>query len=1021
MSSQRPVCIDRMLVSKRLAPRMIRTALAIAVATTPIAGHAQVQNPAAQPYFRFSMPGVGSPPSGENQTSLSVDVTPVENSSFVGQPAAFAASVQGGAGTINYEIEPVSGSIQALGLSQSGNTISGTLLAAGSATFRVRASDSRSRTGISNPVNVTAVLPAISYPAIANVIEGQTVSIPAPATNIPSPGFSATGLPAWLSLNPTTGQITGIAPDIDVDQTFTIGIRAFRQTVEATTSINLTITAGQVYVSGVPAAPPYGTTLAGQATTTLPGATWSLENAPAWMTINPTTGAITGLVNALSGHSAIVAVATASGSSARSAPFASVGQRPSVLAITNSPPAAYAGVDFTFTPTLQGALTTPSFSITSGTLPAGLSLNPSSGVISGRPTSLVASTFTLRATDAFGAAQATWTITPQRSEPFAMSGTPPAGFINETYSFIPQLSGAAGSVIWSRSAGALPTGLTIDSSTGAISGKPTASGNFSFTLTATDSVGSTSQAMTLNVINLTLSLSNFSTQLHTNGAFGGTMTSSIAGGTYSLIESPPGMTINASNGIIGGTPEPVSEATTFPVRIRYTVNGNSKDQVTSITLRRPLEVSFAQSTYVGYAGAGSYTIAPIVQGDVYLAQSWEIAGNPAGTAINASTGVITVSPSASPSSPTNYVVNVRVKDSAAGGQSAWSPVNITVHPALAVIGGMNGQITLSTSTSSTFNSPVATLTSAISAPTWTLIDKSGNAVNISALCPGLTLGAGFIHGAPTQACSAGTQSQPLRLRALAPSPTQPNAAAVGVEFWISATIAAAGVTTFNSGSGAYTVPAYTKLIIEVWGSGGGSGGPMGSQTSIVPTATPGQQSLVRRNDNQQSLVANGGGAGRYTKYNWPNNDVAPASVPYLSSQISMTGGTQTFTPSNNGGAGFIGYQNSPAGDSFGAAPIIVGGQKAMTTQLREGSSWQSTVAVAGNAPGGGAASACATNPTDRSVTCGSGGASGAYIRYEYQRTDPGAPVPGTTMDWLVGANGIGPANGAYGRVQFTVQ
>ena len=40
--------------------------------------------------------------------------------------------------------------------------------------------------------------------------------------------------------------------------------------------------------------------------------------------------------------------------------------------------------------------------------------------------------------------------------------------------------------------GTLPTGLTINATTGTVSGTPTASGPFSFTLVATDALGGTS-------------------------------------------------------------------------------------------------------------------------------------------------------------------------------------------------------------------------------------------------------------------------------------------------------------------------------------------------------------------------------------------------------------------------------------------------------------------------------------------------------------------------------------------------
>lgn len=73
-------------------------------------------------------------------------------------------------------------------------------------------------------------------------------------------------------------------------------------------------------------------------------------------------------------------------------------------------------------------------------------------------------------------------------------GNPPPGVLNVSYSAQPVLTGGTAPFVWTISAGALPPGLTMNGSTGAISGIPTATGAdpfYSFTITVTDNVSNT--------------------------------------------------------------------------------------------------------------------------------------------------------------------------------------------------------------------------------------------------------------------------------------------------------------------------------------------------------------------------------------------------------------------------------------------------------------------------------------------------------------------------------------------------
>jgi LPXTG-motif cell wall-anchored protein len=78
---------------------------------------------------------------------------------------------------------------------------------------------------------------------------------------------------------------------------------------------------------------------------------------------------------------------------------------------SGSPPNPHVGVAYSFTVTATGN-PDPTFSISSGALPPGLTLDPATGVISGTPTSTGSSTFTVTATNGVGTdATATYTLT----------------------------------------------------------------------------------------------------------------------------------------------------------------------------------------------------------------------------------------------------------------------------------------------------------------------------------------------------------------------------------------------------------------------------------------------------------------------------------------------------------------------------------------------------------------------------------------------------------------------------------
>ena len=166
---------------------------------------------------------------------------------------------------------------------------------------------------------------------------------------------------------------------------------------------------------------------------------------------------------------------------------------------TASLPVGTTTVAYSQTLAASGGVTPYTWSLASGTLPAGLTLS-SAGVLSGTPTTAGTSTFTVRVTDA-GNRVGTKSLSIVVGTPVTVTTASLAnGTVGTALSRTLAASGGATPYTWSLASGALPAGLTL-STAGVISGTPTTAGTASFTARATDSAGRTgTKALTLTIV-----------------------------------------------------------------------------------------------------------------------------------------------------------------------------------------------------------------------------------------------------------------------------------------------------------------------------------------------------------------------------------------------------------------------------------------------------------------------------------------------------------------------------------------
>ena len=157
---------------------------------------------------------------------------------------------------------------------------------------------------------------------------------------------------------------------------------------------------------------------------------------------------------------------------------------------TPSLPNGAVGVSYNATLTADGGTTPYTWSINKGTLPAGLSLDSGTGIISGVPMANGDSTFTVKVSDNSTPVKSDkqrYTVTVAASEALIITTVNMADGVEETaYNATVLALGGTPPYTWSIARGKLPDGLTIDTASGAISGTPTKKGNYNFTVQVSD-------------------------------------------------------------------------------------------------------------------------------------------------------------------------------------------------------------------------------------------------------------------------------------------------------------------------------------------------------------------------------------------------------------------------------------------------------------------------------------------------------------------------------------------------------
>ncbi|MFC6645062.1 beta strand repeat-containing protein [Granulicella cerasi] len=519
---------------------------------------------------------------------------------------AYSSAIGVSGGTAPYGCTITSGSLPA-GLTMSSNClVTGTPTTAGTATFTVQATDSSSPMNtVSGPItlkiNPAAVLIAIGNPPAATVGTAYTGTIPVSGGTAPYSCTLVSGaLPAGLTLGanctvtgtPTVAGSASItvkatdsaSPSNTTNGPVTLTVNAAAATIVIGNPPAATV--GTVYSGAIPVsggtAPytcslvsgtlPAGLTLAGNCSisgtpTTSGTSTFTVKATDSASPVNTTTGAVSLTVNA-------------------AAPTITIG----------NPPAATTGQPYTGTIPVTGGTGPYSCTITSGTLPTGLTLGAAC-TITGTPTTPGSTMVTIHATDSSspqGSATAPITVTVGAAGTItiiapgnATVGVPYTGTIGAT--------GGTAPYTCALQSGTLPNGLTQTGCT--ISGTPTATGTFTVQEKVTDS--STTPLSTTGPVSITvsagaaLSLTGSLPNAIVNQTYSQTLQATGGAGPYTYAVTtgslPAGLSL-ASSGAITGIPTTVG-ASSFTVTVT-----DSEVPAKTATNNYVLQVVYAPTT-----------------------------------------------------------------------------------------------------------------------------------------------------------------------------------------------------------------------------------------------------------------------------------------------------------------------------------------------------------------------------------------------------------------------------------------